>query len=85
MRTANYTELCIGLNTYLDTVVQNREPLIVHRSSSNSVVIISLEEYNALSETAYIASSPVMMKRINSAEANIMNGKGLKINIDNFR
>ena len=40
------------------------------------------EEYNALSETAYIASSLVMMERINNAEENIMNGKGIKINID---
>jgi len=84
MRTANYTELRTGLKTYLDTVVQDREPLIVHRSSSNSVVIISLEEYNALSETAYITSSPAMMERINNAEQNIMKGKGMKINIDDL-
>jgi antitoxin YefM len=84
MRTANYTELRTGLKTYLDTVVQNREPLIVHRSTSNSVVIISLDEYNALSETSYIASSPAMIERINCAEQNINDGKGIKINIDDL-
>jgi antitoxin YefM len=84
MKTANYTELRTGLKTYLDTVVQNRDPLIVHRSSNNSVVIISLEEYNALIETAYIASSSIMMERINSAEQNIAAGKGIKINIDDL-
>jgi antitoxin YefM len=84
MRTANYTELRTGLKAYLDTVVHNREPLIVHRSYNNSVVIISLDDYNAMSETAYIASSPSMMERINSAEQNINEGKGLKISIDDL-
>jgi len=84
MKTANYTELRTGLKTYLDTVVHNREPLIVHRSFNNSVVIISLEDYNAMSETAYIASSPLMVERINSAEQNIKEGKGVKINIDDL-
>ncbi|MCL2511327.1 MAG: type II toxin-antitoxin system Phd/YefM family antitoxin [Bacteroidales bacterium] len=69
---------------YLDTVVENREPLIVHRSFNNSVVIIPLEEYNTLNETAYIASSPAMMKRINKAEQSILEGQGMKINIDDL-
>ena len=84
MRTANYTELRTGLKTYLDTVVQNREPLVVHRSYNNSVVIISLDEFNALSETAYITSSSAMTERIFSAEQNINAGKGVKINIDDL-
>ena len=85
MQTTNYTELRTGLKTYLDTVVHNREPLVVNRPYNNSVVIISLEEYNALNETAYITSSPAMLERINSAEQNILNGNGIKINIDDLR
>ena len=82
MRTTNYSELRTSLKSYLDTVVQNNEPLIVHRPSNNSVVIISLDDYNAIRETAYIASSPAMVKRIHAAEKNINEGKGTKINID---
>ena len=84
MKTANYTELRTGLKTYLDTVVQNREPLIVHRSANNSVVIVSLDDYNALNETAYINSSIAMVERINKAEQNIYQKKGVKINIDDL-
>jgi antitoxin YefM len=84
MQTTNYTELRTGLKTYLDTVVHNREPLVVNRPYNNSVVIISLEEYNALNETAYITSSPAMLERINDAEQNILNGNGIKINIDDL-
>jgi antitoxin YefM len=48
------------------------------------VVIVSLDEYNAMSETAYLLSSPAMMERINNAEQNITEGKGMKINIDDL-
>jgi antitoxin YefM len=81
MKTANYTDLRNNLKSYLDGVVNNCEPLIIHRPSNASVVVISLDEYNAIKETEYIASSPEMMRRIRSAEMSLKNGKGKKINI----
>ena len=81
MRTANYTDLRSNLKSYLDGVVNNCEPLIVHRPANRSVVILSLDEYNAIKETEYLTSSPEMMKHIRSAEESIRNGKGKKINI----
>ena len=54
MRTANYTELRNNLKTYLDSVIDDCEPLIINRSRNNGVVIISLDEYNAIRETGYI-------------------------------
>jgi antitoxin YefM len=82
MRTANYSDLRSNLKSYLDNVVINCEPLIVHRSENNSVVVISLEEYNAIKETEYIASSPEMLRRIQDAERSVKEGNGIKINID---
>ncbi|GHT73720.1 hypothetical protein FACS189456_4470 [Bacteroidia bacterium] len=82
METANYSELRNNLKSYLDMVVVNMEPLIVHRPSNKSVVVISLDEYNAIKETEYIASSPKMMQRLRSAEQNMKAGKGVKINIE---
>ena len=81
MRTANYTDLRNNLKSYLDSVVNNCEPLIIHRPENTSVVVISLDEYNAIKETEYLASSPEMMKRLRSAENNMNKGKGIKINI----
>jgi len=82
MKTANYSDLRSNLKSYLDTVVNDSEPLIVHRSGNSSVVVISLDEYNAIKETEYLASSPEMMKRLRKAEINMNAGKGIKINID---
>ncbi|MDR3308904.1 MAG: type II toxin-antitoxin system Phd/YefM family antitoxin [Tannerella sp.] len=82
MRIANYSDLKNHLKSYLDTVANDSEPLFVHRKGNNSVVVISLDEYNAGKETEYISSSPEMMKRLKSAEQNMQAGQGVLINID---
>lgn len=82
MKTTNYSDLRNNLKNYLDSVVSDSEPLIIHRPGNNSIVVISLDEYNAMKETEYIASSSEMMKRLHNAEKDIAEGKGVKINID---
>ena len=64
MRTANYTELRKNLSAYLDSVINDSETVIINRDGNDAVVIISLEEYNALKETAYLMQSPAMMRAI---------------------
>ncbi|KAA6319814.1 Antitoxin YefM [termite gut metagenome] len=54
MRTTNYTELRNNLKTVLDGVIENSEALIVQRPGNTSVVVVSLDEYNAIKETEYI-------------------------------
>lgn len=82
MRTANYSELRNNLKHYLDGVIADSEPLLVHRSGNESVVVISLEEYNAIKETEYIMKSPAMMEVIRQGEAEIKQGKGKSVNLD---
>jgi len=84
MRTANYTDLRSNLKSYLDGVINNCEPLIVHRPANTSVVILSLDEYNAIKETEYLTSSPEMVRRIKEAEKEIRSGKGKTINLDDL-
>jgi len=84
MRTANYTDLRNNLKNYLDGVINNCEPLIVNRPGNTSVIIIPLEEYDAIKETEYLTSSPEMIQRLRNAEENMKSGKGIKINIDDL-
>jgi antitoxin YefM len=79
---ASYTELRNNMKGYLDMVVENSEPLIVHRSGDTGVVVISLDEYNSMKETEYIRKSPAMMSRLKEAETAMHEGKGTRINID---
>ena len=82
MRTANYTDLRNNLKSYLDLVVENSEALIIHRSNNNSVVVISLDEYNAIKETEYIMSSQQTMEEIRKGEADLQGGNGIEIDIN---
>ena len=50
MRTTDYSKLRNNLKNYLDAVINDSEPLIVHCSRNESVVVISLEEYNSIKE-----------------------------------
>ncbi len=84
MKTANYSEVRKNIKTYLDGVVKNSEPFIIHRSGNESVVVISLEEYNSMRETGYIMKSPAMMEIIRQGDIEISEGKGKKIDIDNL-
>ena len=74
MRTANYSELRNNLKAYLDGVINDSEPLLVHRAGNESVVVISLEEYNSIKETEYIMKSPAMMDMIRKVEEDVKNG-----------
>ena len=75
MRTANFTELRSNLKEFLDQVISNSEPLLVSRPHNESVVVISLEEYNALKETEYIMRQPELMESLMAAERDVEYGK----------
>lgn len=82
MRTANYSELRNNLKSYLDGVINDSEPLLVHRAGNDSVVVISLEEYNSIKETEYIMKPPAMMDIIRKGEKDIKDRKGKVVDID---
>ena len=82
MQATTYSSLRSNLSSYLDAVVDDCEPLVVHRSNGNSVVLISLDEFNAILETQHILASPQAMADIRQAEADIKAGKGVELSID---
>ena len=57
MLVANYSEFRTKLKKYLDAVEENDETLIVKRGAGKGTVLISLDEYNSMMETAYLLSS----------------------------
>lgn len=65
---------------YLDGVIKNNEPLIVSRQGSDDVVVISLDDYNALIETEYLMKSPAMMQAIRKGEDDINSGRSITKN-----
>lgn len=52
MLAVNYSTIRENLKTYCDRVTDNNETVIVTRKGEKNVVIISLEEWNALQKSA---------------------------------
>lgn len=73
MQTINYTNARAHLSETMDRVNEDRVPLLVTRQKGEPVVMISLAEYNALEETAYLLRTPAnaerLIKSINSLRA----------------
>ena len=57
MNAVNYSDLRRNLKTYLDRVYHDHETIIVARRDNENVVMISIDEYNSLVETAHLLST----------------------------
>jgi antitoxin YefM len=57
MEAVNYSELRRNLKTHLDRVYHDHDPLIITRKDNENVVVISLDDYNSLTETQYLLST----------------------------
>lgn len=76
MDAITYSAARANLAATMDRVCDDSEPIIITRSGQRSVVMLSLEDYNALEETAYLLRSPKNAKRLMDAIAELESGKG---------
>jgi len=58
MQVLSFTEARNNLKEVFDKVFFDNEEVIIHRKGRESVVVISLDEYNAIKETNYLLKSP---------------------------
>lgn len=82
MNAITYTAARENLASTIDRVCNDRAPVIITRKRSQSVVMISLEDYEALEETAYLLRSPANAKRLVSALESLEKGKAEAKEID---
>jgi len=61
----------------MDRVCENREPMVITRQGGDSVVLLSLEEYESLDETAYLKRSPKNAERLSEAIRELESGHGI--------
>ncbi|MDK6907386.1 type II toxin-antitoxin system Phd/YefM family antitoxin [Actinotignum timonense] len=76
MRTMNYSESRANYAEVLQAVVDDCEPVIITRSGHESAVIVSLDDYNSMRETAYLMRSPRNARRLIEAMEQIEAGGG---------
>ncbi|OLT37051.1 prevent-host-death protein [Kytococcus sp. CUA-901] len=76
MKTLSYTESRARYAEVLDGVVNDREEVVITRAGHEPVVIVSLEEYESLRETAYLMRSPANARRLLDAIERLEAGSG---------
>lgn len=76
MKTMSYTESRARYAEVLDGVIDDREEVIITRAGHESVVIVSLEDYESLRETAYLMRSPANARRLLDAMERLEDGDG---------
>jgi antitoxin YefM len=67
MITTTITDFRKDIKSYLNRVTDNFETLIINRGKNSGVVVISLEEYNALNTTQHELSSEKNRTRLDAA------------------
>lgn len=77
MDAITYTHARANLASTMDRVCNDHETLIITRNGEQSVVMLSLEDYKALEETAYLLRTPANAKRLLAAAAQLGAGRGV--------
>ena len=76
MDAITYTNARQNLAKTMEKVCQDHSPVIVTRKKNDSVVIMSLEDFKALEETAYLLRSPKNTRRLIESISQLENDKG---------
>lgn len=76
MDAITYSAARANLASTMDRVCNDHEPLIITRNGEQSVVMLSLEDFKSLEETAYLLRSTANARRLLTAVEALQSGKG---------
>lgn len=76
MEAKSYSVVRSNLAKTMERVCADHQPVIITRRNEASVVMISLEDYEALEETAYLLRSPKNVRRLIESIAELEQGQG---------
>lgn len=55
-----------SIKDYINSVIENNEPVLINRGQQGAV-LVSLDEYNAMARTASVLSSPIGAEVLDAA------------------
>jgi antitoxin YefM len=76
MDVLSFTETRARLKDVMDRVVEDHAPVVITRQRAESVVIVSLADWNAMEETTRLLSSRKNAERLSEAIAQLDAGQG---------
>ncbi len=82
MDAISYTAARENLASTMDKVCSEHAPVVITRKRDQSVVMLSLADYESLEETAYLLRSPANARRLIEAIHALETGKGIARKVD---
>lgn len=82
MDAISYTAARMNLAKTMDRVCDDHAPIIITRNKAPSVVMISLEDYEALEETAHLLRAPKNARRLLESITELEQGGGQERSLD---
>ncbi len=76
MKALTYTAVRSNLAKTMKEVCDDHDPVIITRKQNDAVVMMSLEDYESLNETAYLLRSPKNTKRLLESIEELEKGRG---------
>ncbi|MEU1299309.1 type II toxin-antitoxin system Phd/YefM family antitoxin [Streptomyces shenzhenensis] len=76
MKTMTYSESRARYAEVLNSVTDDREEVVITRAGHEPVVIVSLEDYESLKETAYLLRNPANARRLLASIDELESGGG---------
>lgn len=81
MGAMTYTAFRAKLAQKMKEICDNHLGIIVTRKNHETVVVISLEDYRAMEETAYLLKSPANAKELLGSIEEVEQGKTIKMEL----
>jgi len=82
MDTMSYSTFRGNLAKTIDKVNDDHTPVLITRQSGKPAVLVSLDDFHAYEETAYLMASPKNAKRLNDAIVEIEEGHFVQRDLD---
>lgn len=76
MKALTYTAVRGNLAKTMKKVCDDHDPVIITRKQHDAVIMMSLEDYEALNETAYLLHSPKNTRRLLESIEELEKGRG---------
>ena len=76
MKSISYTTARSNLAKTMELVCEDHAPIAITRQGEGAVVVISMDDYQSLEETAYLLRSPKNTRRLIESIAELEGDKG---------
>ena len=76
MNVTSYSEARANLKSLMDRAIDDQEETVVTRRNGEAVVLVSLDQWNAIQETLHLLSTPANAARLRGSIAELDAGHG---------